>query len=159
MQRVYFPFAEQHKRSHNGLVNILQNFKIDSKDTQKSCEKFYVFSKNWLINHILKEDKRLEAYHSCLVDAGEIPYSLEQQTKIMALSQNIHKIEEQKHHNYICLCPTKVFEVCDSLHEMMQTKQTFLRCKACKQPLVLIDERLQEEHIMKHSLKNIFNKE
>ncbi|MCI7047668.1 hemerythrin family protein [Helicobacter sp.] len=156
MDRVCFPFAEQHKRLHKGLINILQNFKIDSKDIQKSCEKFYGFSKNWLVNHILNEDKRLEAYHNHLIDAGEIPYSLEQQTKIIALSQNIHRIEEQKHHNYICLCHTKVFEVCDSLHEMMQTKRTFLRCKVCKQPLVLIDERLQEEQYYEMLIKKYF---
>ncbi len=150
MERICYPSAERHKNIHKGLVNVLRNFRIDPNDPQRSCDKFYVFSKNWLINHILKEDKQLENYRHYLADAGEIPYSLAQQTKIFALE---HDIQNDKCHSYICLCPLKVLDVCLPLHDEMQTQQTFLRCKVCKQPLVPVDERLQEEQYYQSLIK------
>ncbi len=103
--------------------------------------------------HVLGEDKQIESYRNRLHDVKEIPYSLEQKTKILAETENIRA---GKWHKYICLCLLKEFQVCDALHKIMQEEGTFVRCKVCKQPIVYRDSSLDDEDNFETLAKKYF---
>lgn len=142
MQRINYPLLKKHKESHQKMIATIHKIRANLGDSQKDSIEVYSFLKNWLLNHILQEDKKIEAYRSRLIDINEIPYTLEQQTQILAQTYNV---QQEQQHIYICLCPLKEFEVCDTLHKSMQINQTLLRCKTCKQPLVFKDIKLDDE--------------
>ncbi|WP_300761206.1 hemerythrin domain-containing protein [Helicobacter sp. UBA3407] len=153
MQHIGYPFLNQHKTRHRELVSNLSMLLMDLEDIEHTAKEFYECLHNWLIAHILTEDKQIESYRNRLHDVKEIPYSLEQKTKILAETEDI---AHQPWHKYICLCLLKEFKVCDALHKIMQEEGTFVRCKVCKQPLVYRDSNLDDEDNFEALAKKYF---
>ncbi|TLD82641.1 bacteriohemerythrin [Helicobacter sp. MIT 11-5569] len=142
MQHIGYPFLNKHKTLHRELVSNISMLMMDLEDVDTCAKEFHNCLKNWLLDHILIEDKQIESYRNRLHDIKEIPYSLEQKTKMLA---ERYDVANEATHKYICLCPLKEFQVCDSLHKIMQEDGTFVRCKTCKQPLVYRDCGLDNE--------------
>lgn len=153
MQHIGYPFASKHKTLHRELISNISMLMMDLEDVEHSAKEFYECLHNWLLHHILVEDKQIESYRNRLYDIKEIPYSLEQRTKILAEKVNI-KAEET--HKYICLCYLREHQVCDSLHKIMQSENTFVRCKVCKQPLIYRDPQLDDEDYFEMLAKKYF---
>ena len=142
MQNIGYPFLNKHKTRHRELISNISMLMMDLEDIDHATQEFYECLHHWLLDHVLTEDKQIESYRTRLHDIKEIPYSLETRTKILAERVDVNK---EKMHKYICLCHLKEFQVCDSLHKLMQEEGTFLRCKICKQPLVYRDPGLDDE--------------
>lgn len=153
MQHIGYPFLNQHKTRHRELISNLSMLLMDLEDVEHSAKEFYECLHNWLIVHVLGEDKQIESYRNRLHDVKEIPYSLEQKTKILAETEDIRN---GKWHKYICLCHLKEFKVCDALHKIMQEEGTFVRCKVCKQPIVYRDSSLDDEDNFETLAKKYF---
>ena len=142
MKHINYPLLEAHKTQHREIIANISMVSADTSDAKQTCKDFYEMLNQWLLNHILQEDKKIDSYRNRLRDIKEIPYSLEQQTKILG---EIFDVKNEKTYKYICSCPLKEVEVCESLHQLMKKEETFLRCKVCKQPLVHRDDSLDDE--------------
>lgn len=153
MQHIGYPFASKHKILHRELISNISMLMMDLEDVETCAQEFYNCMHSWLINHVLVEDKQIESYRNRLHDIKEIPYSLEQRTNILAEKVDISK---EKTHKYICLCHLKEFQVCDSLHKIMQEEGTFIRCKICKQPITHRDDALDDEDNFEALAKKYF---
>ncbi|MCI5968249.1 bacteriohemerythrin [Helicobacter sp.] len=153
MQHIGYPFLDKHKTFHREFVSNISMLMMELEDAKNCAQEFYNCLKNWLIDHILVEDKQIESYRNRLYDIKEIPYSLEQRTKILAERVDV---ENEPKHKYICLCHLKEFQVCDSLHKIMQEEGTFMRCKTCKQPLIYRDLGLDDEDNFEALAKQYF---
>lgn len=153
MQHIGYPFLSKHKTLHRELISNISMLMMELEDTDNCTREFYGCLKNWLIDHVLVQDKQIESYRNRLHDIKEIPYSLEQRTKILAERTDV---ENEPTHKYICLCTLKEFQVCDSLHQIMQEEGTFMRCKVCKQPLIYRDLGLDDEDNFEALAKQYF---
>ena len=64
MERINFPGAKEHEVKHhkfeNKILEIERSFSKDS--TSLSMEDLFKLAQEWLITHILKEDKKYEPY-------------------------------------------------------------------------------------------------
>lgn len=141
MKHINYIHLEEHKAIHKEIIQGIKEIIQNMSDTQESAKKFYVFLKEWLLKHILEEDKKIESYRNRIREINEIPYSLEIQTKIL---QEVYNSKAGNNHLYVCLCYLKEHQVCDALHKIMQEQNSFIRCKICKQPLVALKREVQE---------------
>ena len=64
MQLVHYPDEGAHKAYHQNLIETVQNYiKKYDEDPNASNYDLLFFLKKWLIEHILKNDKRLGRVH------------------------------------------------------------------------------------------------
>ena len=153
MQHIGYPFLSKHKTLHRELISNISMLMMELEEADTCAQEFHNCLKNCLLDHILVEDKQIESYRNRLHDIKEIPYSLEQRTKILAERADV---ANEPTHKYICLCHLKEFQVCDSLHNIMQEEGTFIRCKTCKQPLIYRDLGLDDEDNFEALAKQYF---
>lgn len=153
MQRIKYPLLDKHILLHKEFLSKSSMLMVDVGDAEHCAQAFYNHLQHWLLQHILIQDKHIESHRNRLYDIKEIPYSLEQQTKILAESVDISK---EKTHIYICFCYLRESEVYDSLHKILEKEGTFIRCKACKQPLVYRDPDLDDEKTFEALAKKHF---
>jgi len=64
MSRISYPDLEHHKELHKDLVNQVVNILVDIKNGKDiSALELEVFLQQWLIDHILGEDKKIKDYY------------------------------------------------------------------------------------------------
>lgn len=153
MKHANYPYFAKHKKAHDSFCVALSKSGGDLSDPQVAIERTYAFLIDWLVNHILDEDKQIEAYRTRLNDIPELPYSLEQATAITSLQADIKK---EKVHIYVCMCTLKEHEVCESLHKKITQKGVNIRCKTCKQPIVWRDLSLDDDEKFEELTRKYF---
>ncbi|CAM2788582.1 bacteriohemerythrin [Helicobacter burdigaliensis] len=141
MKHINYIHLEEHKAIHKEIIQGIKETIQNMNNVEESAKKLHIFLKESLLRHILEEDKKIETYRNRIREINEMPYSLEVQTKIF---QEVYGIKDSEYHTYVCLCYLKENQVCEALHKLMQEKQSFIRCKICKQPLVALKQDIQE---------------
>ncbi len=62
MEKVDFPFLDEHKEIHIDLEQQVLDFRKQVKEKQEIQADLYMFLRDWLINHIVEEDKKYSSY-------------------------------------------------------------------------------------------------
>lgn len=63
MDIYYYPDAESHKKEHKGLIKQIKIFRKNySQQDEKAIDKLVVTLNNWILGHILEDDKKLGTY-------------------------------------------------------------------------------------------------
>jgi hemerythrin len=63
MKEIGFPDVKQHKEMHNALITKLNAIAEKGFGTDESFNEFKVFLYDWLINHILNQDRKYFDYY------------------------------------------------------------------------------------------------
>ncbi len=62
MEQVGYPFLDEHKEIHLDLERQVLDFQKQVKAEKEVQSDFYVFLRDWLIHHIIEEDKKYSSY-------------------------------------------------------------------------------------------------
>lgn len=126
MRSIGYPQLKRHQAIHQEIVQGLSEVVQTTSNTNELKEKLGIIAKNWLLQHILKEDMLIEQYR----------IQKDQETK-----EDISTQESQNQKNkiqrfqYTCSCPDKKHTVTEEVHKKISSNATQLRCKVCKQPI------------------------
>lgn len=121
MKSIEYPLVDEHILIHKNILKSMINFLIEAKTTNDLKEKLHKCSRNWLINHIIKEDAKI--YH------------------FIKSKQNISKdfiAKEsliQKAYLYICACKNKTHKIKTDIHKKIQLQIISITCKICKKDI------------------------
>ena len=66
MKEIEFPDVKQHKEMHNGLITRLNEIVEKDFGSDESFNRFKAFLYDWLINHILNQDKKYFDFYKTL---------------------------------------------------------------------------------------------
>ncbi|WP_104722337.1 bacteriohemerythrin [Helicobacter mesocricetorum] len=141
MKRINYPFFKEHRASHQVFMKKLKEIVAGFNDIDKTSVKLFEFLDNWLLKHILEEDKRIESFRNCLTEINELPYNLQQKTKIL---DERYDVSNEVKHRYVCLCHLKVHEVCDTLDKELQANHSYICCVSCKSPIIKLNTELEK---------------
>ncbi|CAM2839721.1 bacteriohemerythrin [Helicobacter burdigaliensis] len=130
MQAIDYPDLEQHKRIHTEITKTMISLIKDIKTLNEMKEKLQVIAKNWLLEHILKEDMKYERYRRSLLIAS-MPESGDHFSKVV--ENEMHT----KEYHYFCSCPNKIHDVPYDVHQKILNGAKF-RCKQCKQEIIYL---------------------
>ncbi|PAF43729.1 hemerythrin family protein [Helicobacter sp. 11S03491-1] len=113
MESIGYPGLEEHKKFHRQIIfNFSEAIKtIHSANDLK--DKVGVIAKEWLLQHILKEDMQIRRY------CKERAY-VENKS-----NENIYE--------YTCACKGKIHRVPLEIHQKIQTQNAKFMCRFCKQ--------------------------
>ncbi len=118
MRSIGYPRLQEHQSIHQEIVQGLAEVVKNTSSTNDLKEKLGIIAKNWLLQHILKEDMQIEQYR---------------QQKDSEKTKDSEKIGAQKA-QYVCDCLNKKHSIALEVHEKI-SKGAQLRCKVCKQPV------------------------
>ena len=66
MKEIDFPDVRQHEEMHNELITRLNEIAEKDFGTDESFDRFKAFLYDWLVNHILNQDKKYFDYYKDL---------------------------------------------------------------------------------------------
>lgn len=122
MEKIGYPDIANHKKIHNELTNSLVTLIKNVKNVNEMKEKLHIVAKKWLLEHILKEDMKIEKFRRSMIaglNAGPIEGGIE-------------PVEEMYY--YGCSCSGKLHDVPPDIHRRIEKGEKF-RCKTCKQDI------------------------
>ncbi|MDD6056388.1 MAG: hemerythrin family protein [Helicobacter sp.] len=125
MQAIDYPRLAEHKKIHNEITQSMVLLIKEVKNANDMKEKLLIIAKKWLLEHILKEDMKIEKYRRSLLTGGagqscELNGSIELATEV---------------YFYTCACPGKIHDVPLDIHKRVIQGEKF-RCKECKRDII-----------------------
>ncbi|MDO7252634.1 hemerythrin family protein [Helicobacter cappadocius] len=119
MISIGYPRLDEHKRLHRQIIADFSECVKEIHSANDLKEKIGVIAKEWLLQHILKEDMLIRRYCK------------ERMFVQRDLGISVEKYE------YICSCKGKIHEVPPNIHEKIQHQNAKFICRFCKQILRL----------------------
>ncbi|MCH5322291.1 MAG: hemerythrin family protein [Helicobacter sp.] len=130
MQAIEYPDLEHHKKIHRELTQSLIYLIKELKTINDVKEGLSVIAQKWLLEHIVKEDIKIEQYRRSLI-MGNNSDTNDNSNK---LYEEVSKTSGQEYH-YVCACPNLVHDVPYDIHIKIQQGHKF-RCKKCKLEII-----------------------
>lgn len=136
MASINYPHLEEHREIHKDIVfkmsHLIQNIQYDFK------KKLAIITHDWLIEHIMKEDMKIERWHK---QHKKSQQGITQENRPIFLDEKLLEQEEVAHF-YSCDC-RESFRVLDSVHKKAQSGSVF-HCKKCKSIIKFVRDEVLE---------------
>lgn len=118
MESIGYPGLEEHKKLHRKIIFDLSEAIKTIRSANELKEKIGIIAKEWLLQHILKEDMQIRRYckERIYIENRELANTFE----------------------YVCSCKNKVHRVNSEIHEKIQLHDAKFICKVCKQVIKYI---------------------
>lgn len=154
MESIDFPLIEEHKKSHQVLVEKTKELLEHSDNIVKMSQELSILTKDWILDHFANEDLWIANFTKKALHLQEIHYTLEQYIKLKSIKQDLRA---EKTHDYICNCYLRTHAVPQTIHEELVSKENTLKCEKCGQILVYVDhiDLNQNYEMLNHILENI----
>ncbi|EDO9954826.1 iron-binding protein [Campylobacter jejuni] len=154
MESIDFPLIEEHKKSHQVLVEKTKELLEHSDNIVKMSQELSILTKDWILDHFANEDLWIANFTKKALHLQEIHYTLEQYIKLKSIKQDLRA---EKTHDYICNCYLRTHAVPQTIHEELVSKENTLKCEKCGQILVHVDhiDLNQNYEMLNHILENI----
>ncbi|EJJ4821649.1 TPA: hemerythrin family protein [Campylobacter jejuni] len=154
MESIDFPLIEEHKKSHQVLVEKTKELLEHSDNIVKMSQELSILTKDWILDHFANEDLWIANFTKKALHLQEIHYTLEQYIKLKSIKQDLRA---EKTHDYICNCYLRTHAVPQTIHEELVSKENTLKCEKCGQILVHVDhiDLNQSYEMLNHILENI----
>ncbi|EAH6736475.1 hemerythrin family protein [Campylobacter jejuni] len=136
MESIDFPLIEEHKKSHQILVEKTKELLEHSNDIVKMSQELSILTKDWILDHFANEDLWIANFTKKPLHLQEIHYTLEQYIKLKSIKQDLRA---EKTHDYICNCSLRIHAVPQTIHQELVSKENTLKCEKCGQILVHLD--------------------
>ncbi|EEO26224.1 bacteriohemerythrin [Helicobacter winghamensis] len=122
MEKIGYPDIVNHKKIHNELTKSLVMLIKNVKNVNDMKEKLHIIAKKWLLEHILKEDMKIERFRRSML-TGQDPEITEGEIELAT-----------EVYYYGCACSGKLHDVPLDIHRRIEKGEKF-RCKTCKQDI------------------------
>ncbi|ELG2346976.1 hemerythrin family protein [Campylobacter jejuni] len=132
MESIDFPLIEEHKKSHQILVEKTKELLEHSDNIVKMSQELSILTKDWILDHFANEDLWIANFTKKALHLQEIHYTLEQKS----IKQDLRA---EKTHDYICNCSLRIHAVPQTIHQELVSKENTLKCEKCEQILVHLD--------------------
>lgn len=116
MYSIGYPKIEEHKKLHRQIIFELSEAIKTIRSPNDLKEKIGIIAKEWLLQHILKEDMQIHRY------CKERAYNDDEIIDNDVLT-----------YDYVCACPEKIHKIPHHIHERIETEGIRFVCKICKQ--------------------------
>ncbi|HHP5683248.1 TPA: hemerythrin family protein [Campylobacter jejuni] len=136
MESIDFPLIEEHKKSHQILVEKTKKLLEHSDNIVKMSQELSILTKDWILDHFANEDLWIANFTKKTLHLQEIHYTLEQYIKLKSIKQDLRA---EKTHDYICNCSLRIHAVPQTIHQELVSKENTLKCEKCGQILVHLD--------------------
>ncbi|PAF44058.1 hypothetical protein BJI48_04430 [Helicobacter sp. 11S02596-1] len=117
MKSIGYPDLEAHKKLHRQIILSFSESIQVIHSANDLKEKIGIIAKEWLLQHILKEDMKIQRYCKERI-------FLENQTG-------------SNQYDYVCSCPGKIHHVPLEIHQKIQKQNARFICRVCKQAICL----------------------
>ncbi|EOX5779202.1 hemerythrin family protein [Campylobacter jejuni] len=121
MESIDFPLIEEHKKSHQILVEKTKELLEHSNDIVKMSQELSILTKDWILDHFANEDLWIANFTKKTLHLQEIHYTLEQYIKLKSIKQDLRHAVPQ------------------TIHQELVSKENTLKCEKCGQILVHLD--------------------
>lgn len=128
MRSIGYPRLEAHHRIHEEIIAGFSEVVKTTSNTNELKEKLGIIAKNWLLQHILKEDMQIEEYRSQAESQGTLPKAAPPKPKVSPEKAKVMKAQ------YVCGCANKKHIITLLVHQKIEDGKHF-NCKTCKQPM------------------------
>ncbi|MCR8698485.1 bacteriohemerythrin [Campylobacter sp. LMG 7929] len=118
MAKIGYPELANHQKIHKSIIQSMIDLIQNLKSTNDLKEKLNIIASKWLLEHILREDMKIEKWH---------------QAQLSKKNKNTNLGELQEFYEYICSCTDKIHKVPYEIHQKIQTTNTNYKCKACQE--------------------------
>lgn len=143
MEKIGYPKLEEHKSIHNAITKQMFSIVKEATSLNEVKEKLNVVARKWLLEHILKEDMKVEKYRRDAIVANsevcdlvpELLNNIDNLDEYDIVEDGFEEGEEIDGFYYTCACPNKIHDVPDDIHYRIAKGASF-RCKACQKALV-----------------------
>ncbi len=127
MEKIGYPDLPAHKKIHREITNSLVTLVKGVKDVNDMKEKLHFIAKKWLLEHILKEDMKIERFRRNAI--------MGQQS---AEKDNVNFCDiSSAIYYYGCACSGRLHDVPPDVHRRIEKGEKF-RCKTCKENIYLV---------------------
>lgn len=128
MQEIHYPYLNEHKIMHKNIIRDMSYLIQNIKTTNDLKEKLYTLMSEWLLEHILYEDMKVEQYRRSSLaseDDGEVSFEEVKE----------EKDDENAVYLYTCECVGQMHDVPFGIHQKIQLKGVKFKCKKCKEAI------------------------
>ncbi|ELH2360746.1 hemerythrin family protein, partial [Campylobacter jejuni] len=128
MQEIHYPYLNEHKIMHKNIIRDMSYLIQNIKTTNDLKEKLYTIMSEWLLEHILYEDMKVEQYRRSSLaseDDGEVSFEEVKE----------EKDDENAVYLYTCECVGQMHDVPFGIHQKIQLKGVKFKCKKCKEAI------------------------
>lgn len=138
MKEIDFPLLEEHRASHQFLIEKTKEILNYSKDPQNFAKKLAILTKDWIAKHFCVDDRWIDVYRYKAIHLNEVHFSLETYKTLQTLRNP--NIDQEEHFRYLCVCEDKIHQVPRCIHEELMIEKSFLKCETCEQILVYLEK-------------------
>ena len=121
MEKIGYPNLEEHKKIHSEIKKSLVTLIKNVKNVNDMKEKLHVIAKKWLLEHILKEDMKIEHFRRSMLIAENADFK----------ASDVCDLPTNEIYYYACDCEGKIHDVPLDIHRRIERGERF-RCKNCK---------------------------
>lgn len=122
MDSIGYPGLEEHKKIHTFIIQTMVGLISKIHNTNDMKEQLSVIAKKWLLEHILQDDMKIEAWR--------------RKASNPCASQKAKPKQEDKF-KYKCSCKTRL--VTAEIHKKIQSGAKFV-CKKCGETIVYLPD-------------------
>ena len=124
MEKIGYPNLEEHRKIHNEITKSLVTLIKNVKNVNDIKEKLHVIAKKWLLEHILKEDMKIEHFRRSMLIAENVEHK----------ESDVCELPTNEIYYYACNCEGKIHDVPLDIHRRIERGERF-RCKTCKEDI------------------------
>lgn len=124
MEKIGYPNLEEHKKIHSEITKSLVTLIKNVKNVNDMKEKLHVIAKKWLLEHILKEDMKIEHFRRSMLIAENAD----------SKASDVCDLPTNEIYYYACDCEGKIHDVPIDIHRRIERGERF-RCKTCKEDI------------------------
>ncbi|QOR00758.1 bacteriohemerythrin [Campylobacter sp. 2014D-0216] len=122
MAKIAYPELAHHQKIHKSIIQSMIDLIQNIKSTNDLKEKLNIIASKWLLEHILREDMKIEKWHQEQLNKNNSTPSAEKTQEI---------------YEYICSCTDKIHKVPFEIHQKIQTTNASYKCKTCQESIRL----------------------
>ncbi|HIV49724.1 bacteriohemerythrin [uncultured Helicobacter sp.] len=132
MKSIGYPELPNHKEIHKEFTRNVASLVKNSHSINDLKENLLIIARDWLIGHIMQEDKRIEEWNAAQL-AVNVSKTLES-GPTCSLDNPSCKLKD-KPITYVYQCHCKIHKVSESTHNKINKIDSNVVCKECKYPL------------------------
>ncbi|MBT0794844.1 bacteriohemerythrin [Campylobacter lari] len=122
MTKIGYPELANHQKIHKSIIQSMIDLIQNIKSTNDLKEKLNIIASKWLLEHILREDMKIEKWHQAQLNKKDNK----------AISEDL-----QEFYEYICSCANKIHKVPCEIHKKIQKTNASYKCKTCQEAIRL----------------------
>ncbi|WP_394954533.1 bacteriohemerythrin [uncultured Helicobacter sp.] len=134
MKSIGYPELPNHREIHKEFTRNVASLVKNSRSINDLKESLLIIARDWLIAHIMQEDKRIEEWNA--IQIANNTKAILDNAPTCSIDQKPQSCKlEDRPATYVYQCHCKVHKVSESTHNKINKIDSNIVCKECKYPL------------------------